>query len=533
MSVPLLPESAPFSAVQRAWLNGFFAGMMGVAGSGSAVLAAPTASEIAAPAAVEEDFPWHDGSIPLDERMTMAEGRSHDRKLMAAMAQLDCGSCGYLCQSYAEAIAKGEDKDLTKCSPGGKETSKKLKELVSLNLKAPAKIPAPSANGHAANGHAVAAMPGYDRRHPVEASLLEVASLTATGSEKDVRFISIDLKDTGIRYEVGDSLGVYPENDPELVHAILAAIAVAPETPVTLHDGRTMTAHAALEREYTITRATDAIAGLLAGKATIEEEAGVLNTLATDDAENWLDAHDLFDMLNTFPSAKPTLPELLDVLTPLQPRLYSIASSLRAHPEQVHLTVGVVRWNHEGRSRRGVASTFMGERSAKGKRMRVFLQHSHGFRLPENPQVPVIMVGPGTGIAPFRAFLQERDATTSKGPNWLFFGDQKMSTDFLYREELEGLKAKGVLNRLDTAFSRDQEKKVYVQHRMLESASELWKWLQQGAHFYVCGDARRMAKDVDAALHTIVAEQGQMSADQAKDFIKGLAKAGRYQRDVY
>ena len=231
--------------------------------------------------------------------------------------------------------------------------------------------------------------------------------------------------------------------------------------------------------------------------------------------------------------ARAPIPEMIAALSPLQPRLYSISSSLKAHPDEVHLTVGVVRYTQGGRLRKGVASNFLTETLRTRQKAGVFVHVSPGFRLPADGNAPIIMVGPGTGIAPFRAFLEDRAATGSKGKNWLFFGDQRRAFDFLYQDEMEAYQKNGILTRLDTAFSRDQKEKVYVQQRMLENAPEIWAWLQDGAHFYVCGDARRMALDVDHALHAIVAEQGRMSAAAAKEYVKSLSKTKRYQRDVY
>jgi sulfite reductase (NADPH) flavoprotein alpha-component len=248
-----------------------------------------------------------------------------------------------------------------------------------------------------------------------------------------------------------------------------------------------------------------------------------------------LEGMDLLDLLHAFPTARGPIAELVAVLPPLQPRLYSIASSPKLYPEEVHLTVGVVRYAREGcsRPRKGVASTFLGERARPGATLPVFVQPSHSFRPPVDDDAPMIMVGPGTGIAPFRAFLQEREARGARGRSWLFFGDQRRDLDFLYRDELEGHLRTGVLSRLDLAFSRDQETKIYVQHRMHEHASLLWDWLEQGAHFYVCGDARRMARDVDQTLHVIIAEQGRRTEEQARAYLAEMKRSGRYQRDVY
>jgi sulfite reductase (NADPH) flavoprotein alpha-component len=567
MAIPVLPESAPFTPAQRSWLNGFFAGMfgldrgaangLGAGGGGVRVAAAPANGTHQAgptpPAEAEESFPWHDPSLPMDERLQMAEGKPFERVLMAAMAQLDCGACGYLCKTYAEAIASGAEKDLGRCAPGGKDTAKKLKELVAARKSLPVVAAeghaggngsAPKASAGAANGFpdqaavAAGAAPAKpasasDRRNPFPAPLLKSYPLTRSGSEKDVRFVAINLKGSGLTYEVGDALGVHPENCPDFVETILKAMGARGDELVPTPDGRTVLSYDALVKDYTITKISDRFASLLAEAATDPSEAGTLRALLDNDPAGVMEWWDVLDLLEQFPSARPPVPELIAALSPLQPRLYSISSSLKAHPEEVHLTVGVVRYTKAGRVRKGVASTFLTELVRPRQRMRVFVHPSHGFRLPADGDTPVIMVGPGTGIAPFRAFLEERVATGAKGKNWLFFGEQRRDFDFLFQEELEDYLKRGVLTRLDTAFSRDQQQKVYVQHRMRENAAAIWAWLQEGAHFYVCGDARRMALDVDHMLQAIVAEQGNLSADKAKEYVKEMSKAKRYQRDVY
>jgi sulfite reductase (NADPH) flavoprotein alpha-component len=557
MTVPVLPESAPFTPAQRGWLNGFFAGVFGLdrsangfAGTNgvahfSSTHVVSTNGHVAVPVEKEESFPWHDPGLPLEDRLKLADGKPHERMLMAAMAQLDCGSCGYVCQTYAEAIARGEDTDLTKCSPGGKDTTRKLKELVA-NRKS---LPTLSQNGHAgSNGHAKSAssngkhngaMTGhrshvpYDRKNPFPAALLKCVPLTQPGSVKDIRFVSYNLRGSGLTYEVGDAVGVYPENCPEIVDAILAALGARGDEPIPTPDGRTVYSYEALTKNYAITKVSEGLVAMLARTAVSQSEANVLQALIENDPDGILETWDVLDLLQHFPSARPPIGELIAALPPLQPRLYSISSSLKTHPEEVHLTVGVVRYKHRDRVRKGVASTFMADLLAPRQRAKIFIQSAHGFRLPTNGDTPVIMVGPGTGIAPFRAFLQEREATGAKGKNWLFFGDQRRDCDFLYRDEITAYVERGVLGRLDTAFSRDQADKLYVQHRMLERAAELWSWLNDGAHFYVCGDARRMAHDVDRTLQTIVAEQGRMSTEDAKDYVQQLTRDKRYQRDVY
>lgn len=543
MAIPVLPETAPFSTAQRAWLNGFFAGVFGLErDTDSAVLpngaatppkAKGAANDRAAPA-VEEDFPWHDPALPMADRLKLTDGKPHERVLMAAMAQLDCGACGYDCKTYSEAIARGEETDLSKCSPGGKDTAKKLKELVADRKALPlleAKVHHET-NGVAKKGtHDPTVIP-YDRKNPFPAPLLECRPLTKPGSEKDVSFVAFSLCGSGLTYEVGDALGLMPENDPELVERVLAAMGARGDEFVSTPGGLRVHSYEALAKHCVITKVSDKIASLLASSATDSSEAGTLRTLVEDDVEGIPAGWDLLDLLEQFPSARIAVPDMIAALAPLQPRLYSISSSLKAYPEEVHLTVGVVRYTQCDRLRRGVASNFLTETLRPRHKAGVFVHASPGFRLPD-ANVPLIMVGPGTGIAPFRAFLQERSATGAKGKNWLFFGDQRRDFDFLYQSELEKFQKNGVLTRLDTAFSRDQKDKVYVQHRLREASREIWAWLQSGAHFYVCGDARRMALDVDCALHAIVCEHGNMSAEAAKEYIKSLSKDKRYQRDVY
>ncbi|HEX8237249.1 MAG TPA: sulfite reductase subunit alpha [Abditibacteriaceae bacterium] len=556
MSIPLLPESAPFSGEQRAWLNGFFAGLLGL--DNSATVAAPTASTqqnatqpVAAQAPVEkaEEFPWHDANLALEERMQLAQGKPFERQLMAAMAQLDCGTCGYNCQMYAEAIAGGHDKDISKCTPGGNETRKKLKQLLaerpanetSTQLQ-PAHIERDALKRNAAVAKELetsAPLAAYDRLNPFPAGILEIAPLTRKDSEKDVRFVSLDLCGSGLHYEVGDALGVYPENCPELVESLLEVLEITGEEPVATPENCVVPVRIALSKAYVINSCSDDFVATLARLAADPNESSRLAALARDDHEGFLDGRDIFDLLMLFPSARPQgraeLSELVSALAPLRPRLYSISSSLKAHPDQVHLTVAAVRYSLDGcnRVRKGAASTFLTERIRPGHKVGVFVQEAHAFRPPCEGDTPMIMVGPGTGVAPFRAFLQERAATNARGKNWLLFGDQRHDCDFLYRHELEDYSRSGLLTRLDTAFSRDQEKKIYVQHRMQENGAELWRWLEAGAHFYVCGDAQRMARDVDATLHAIVAEHGQMSEAAAKSYIADLTRTQRYQRDVY
>lgn len=525
--VPIIPESAPFSPAQRAWLNGFFAGMMGQAQNGGAA-ATPVAE--ATPVEAPEEYPWHDPAIAMDERLKLAEGKSPERRLMAAMAQLDCGACGYVCKTYGEAIARGEEKDLTRCTPGGRDTSKMLKQLVATMPKnvvpvSEVKLKKPAADAKPSEGQS------WDRNNPFPARLLTSKPLNGEASAKDTRLVEIDLRESGITYRPGDALGVYPENCPELVTSILRELGLTGAEDVPGWDGAPMSLFDALIREFTVTKPTPDLMDILARSAKDDSERQSLIQLR--DSETVAEDFQVLDLLRRFPSARPAAGDFVATLSPLSPRLYSISSSLSAHPKQVHLTVGAVRYeNSTGRACGGVCSTFLADRIRPGQAVRVFVHPSHKFGLPDGNK-PIIMVGPGTGIAPFRSFLQERAASCATGKNWLFFGDQKQSCDFLFQEELDGYVARGTLTRLDTAFSRDSDKKVYVQHRMLEHGAELWRWLQEGAHFYVCGDAKRMAIDVDAALRRVIAEHGKMSSEQVDQYVAQMMRGGRYQRDVY
>lgn len=518
MSVSIIPESAPFNAEQRAWLNGFLAGWTGASGGqdavgalagGAAMLTGPdTASE------EQEDFPWHDPNLAIDERLALAEEKPLERKLMAAMAQLDCGSCGYLCQTYSEAIAAGEENNLTLCSPGGKETAKALKRLVKEK----------GANGKPAsaraNGAPKAAETGYTRARPYTATVTACHNLNGEGSAKHTSHVVIDLGDSGITYRVGDALGVYPTNCPELVGDLLEHLDLADDT--TLRDQ--------LTAGYNLRDVSDELLELLsAATPDADEELAVGALVDSDD----LDTLDVLDVLRRAPSAKLSASDFTACLNEIAPRLYSIASSLAAHPGEVHLTVGKATARSEERVYKGVASTMFADRIQSGDTVRVFVQPSHGFGVPNDPAAPMIMVGPGTGVAPFRAFLEERQATSATGKNWLFFGDQHQATDYLYAGEFAGMQASGLLNKVSLAFSRDQEEKVYVQDRMRAEGGELYSWIEDGGYFFVCGDARRMAADVDRALHDVVAEHGRLSPDGAKAYVDRMKQEGRYARDVY
>jgi sulfite reductase (NADPH) flavoprotein alpha-component len=377
---------------------------------------------------------------------------------------------------------------------------------------------------------------GYSRKNPFPATIAINRKLTGEGSNKDTRHFEINLAGSGLAYEVGDSLGIFPKNDTDLVEGILKNQGFNGDEQVTNPDGKIVSLREALTKDFIVSEPSKQLLQALPEK---DSSSAFLQDLLDPGSKNHLEDYiwgrDVLDLLEEFTAAKFTPEELVKVLRKLQPRLYSIASSQRAVGESVHLTVAVVRYQPERSSHlhRGVCSTFLAERAEGNGKVPVFVHTAKHFRVPENPETPTIMVGPGTGIAPFRAFLQERQALGANGKNWLFFGEQKAASDYFYGDEFEGWQAAGVLNKFTTAFSRDQEHKIYVQHRMLENAAELYDWLENGAIFYVCGDAARMAKDVDTALHQIVEQVGSKSTEQAKEYVDALKKQKRYRKDVY
>jgi sulfite reductase (NADPH) flavoprotein alpha-component len=536
MTYSLIPESAPFTPEQRAWLNGFFAGWVGLE-SANSLNCNPPAGALeslpaltSAPVEPDETFPWHDPNLTIVTRLELAEGKPLERRLMAAMAQLDCGACGYVCKTYSEAIASGAEKNLNLCSPGGKNTAKAIKQLlrdvVSPNGNGAAKI---ASNGRAANGHA-SADSVYHRNNPFLAKLKSSRNLNKPGSAKHTAHVVIDLAGSDLTYKVGDALGVYPINPPELVDAILAVTRLNPDSMVSAPNGREIPLRDALRQYYCLRSAPVELVKLLAKTVSAKTER---TTVAAAIADESYESFDVLDALELASSAELNQSEFLDTLVPISPRLYSIASSLKAHADEVHLTVGRVSYELNGRQRFGVASTMFADRLQTGDAIGVFVHSASDFTVPADPAAPMIMVGPGTGVAPFRAFLEERQATGATGKNWLFFGDQCESTDFLYRDEFIEMKSSGVLTRLNTAFSRDQENKIYVQDRMREHCAELFRWLEEGAYFFVCGDARRMALDVDRALHEVTAEHGGKSEVDASAYVLELKRHKRYVRDVY
>ena len=373
----------------------------------------------------------------------------------------------------------------------------------------------------------------WTRGNPFPGKLVVNRRLSGPESEKDTRHLEVDLAGWGLHFEPGDSLAVYPTNDPKLVDEMIRALGAKGDELVTAAKAQKPLREALL-RDFSITQPTPKFLRAIVERASAAPMLKeLLHPDRKHDLDNYLWGSEVIDFLIDHPSAKFKPEDFVALLNKLQPRLYSVASSLRVFPDQVHFIIDVVRYESHGRVRSGVCSSFLAER-ADNIPVPVYPSSAKHFHLPENPDIPIVMVGPGTGIAPFRAYLQERQVIGAKGRNWLFFGAQHERYDYAYKEDWEHFTRDGLLTRLDCAWSRDQAHKIYVQHKLLENASEIWKWIDaEGAQFFVCGDAKRMAKDVDAALRKIVQEQGGKSVDQANEYVEKLKSDKRYKRDVY
>jgi sulfite reductase (NADPH) flavoprotein alpha-component len=523
---PLIPESAPFSQEQRAWLNGFFAGLLSL-DAGATPVAAGSVS-LPGQDADDDEAPWHDPAMSLDERMKLAEGRPLKRRMMAAMAQQDCGQCGSSCEEYSASIAEQAELRLNLCVPGGKATARMLKTLVE-EMGGGVIDPEEHAAKEAARPPKSDDLrAGHCRENPVTATFVSRTRLNGEASAKTTNHIVIDLSESRLDYEVGDSLGVFAVNDPALADAIIAAIGAPADFPVM-----DKTLREVLIEDTALAPAPDELFELISYLTGGERRKKAHALAKGEDPDGDADTLDVLAALEKFPGIHPDPEAFIEALEPLQPRLYSISSSPKADPGRVCLTVDAVRYQIDGRLREGLASTYLDSRVAPGDPLKVYVQKAHGFALPQDDATPIVMVGPGTGIAPFRAFLQERLATQATGGAWLFFGHQRSACDFFYRDELEGLQSTGALSRLSLAWSREGDKKVYVQDKMREESAKLFAWLERGAHFYVCGDAQRMAKDVDTALADIVGTCGNKTPEDARAYVKALRASGRYQTDVY
>jgi sulfite reductase (NADPH) flavoprotein alpha-component len=525
--IDIIPSSAPFSEAQRSWLNGFFAGLL--SSDAATPLSAEQGAAVLQGAAGDGDdgeAPWHDQTMPISNRMKLAEGRPLRRRMMAAMAQQDCGQCGYNCNDYSEAIAGKSEARLNLCVPGGKETARMLRALHEELDKAPAATTGTPAA--AVTAPAESSQPGRSRDNPVAATFLSRHLLNKPGSEKETWHIEFDLSGASLDYVVGDSFGIFARNDIGLVDQIIALLGASHTTEV---NGKTL--RECLTDDVSLSPAPDTLFELISfiSGGALREKARAL--AQGEDPDGDAATLDVMAALQKFSSVRPHPEAFVEALEPLQPRLYSISSSHNATPGKLSLTVDCVRYVVGKRKRLGLASTFLAERINPGGQLKVYVQKAHGFALPQDTRTAIIMIGPGTGVAPFRAFLLDRKATGAPGKNWLFFGHQRSDCDFFYSDELNAMKTTGLLTRLSLAWSRDGDKKFYVQDRMREVGREVWTWLADGAHLYICGDAKRMAKDVERALVDIVAQFGARSTDEAVAFVADLKKKGRFQQDVY
>jgi sulfite reductase (NADPH) flavoprotein alpha-component len=536
LPLTLLPESAPFTPEQRAWLNGFFAGFLELPAVGVTALSPEANAALMsalAPAAKgplddgdDGEAPWHDPAMPLTERMSLADGRPLRRRMMAAMGQQDCGQCGYNCEDYSNVIVLKKEDRLNLCVPGGKETARTLKTLYKELEDAP-RTDAPQPAATAENRIAGAAERGRSRDNPVTAVFHSRTRLNKPRSAKETWHLEFDIAASGFDYAVGDSFGIFPTNDSALVDAVIRAIHAPANSSI---EGRPL--GAVLQESVSLGPAPDTLFQLIS-YVTGGERRQMAKALASgEDPDGDAAALDVLAAIEKFPGIRLEPEAFVEALEPLQPRLYSIASSLKSNPGRVALTVDAVRYDIKGRRRLGVASTFLAERAKPGQAVKAYVQKSQGFGLPADPSIPIIMIGPGTGIAPFRAFLHERMATKTPGRNWLFFGHRNHDCDFFYEDELLGLKAANVLTRLSLAWSRDGDEKFYVQDRMRQAGRDVWSWIADGAHVYVCG-AITMGKDVERALVDLVAAHGARSIDEAVAFVADLKKKGRYHQDVY
>lgn len=583
--IPFIPDNAPFTAEQRQWLNGYLAGYFSNAGStlvldstiqspaakrpllilygsqtGTAEgLAKKTAKVVEtkgfAPKvlsmekhasidlAAEENLlvitsTYGDGEPPDNAQsfwswLSAETAPRLDRISFSVLALGDTNypqfcEFGKRCDTRLEQLGAKRFSDRVDCDVDYEEAAKGWTDAV-LSALGEAAVLTSASEAPATTAESITE---YSRKNPFPTRLLVNRILTGSNSAKEVRHFEIALPEGELTYEAGDALGIIPANDSTPVAELLGILGFDGEEAVPGAEGGEIPLRLALSQQYDITKPGSELLKAIAEQNPASDVAPLLDATRREDLKKYLWGREVIDLVSNLGNRfKPD--EFVKLLKKLQPRLYSISSSPKAHPGEVHLTIGAVRYESYGRKRGGVCSTFLADRVGADTMLPVFVQPSHGFKLPNDLSRPVIMVGPGTGIAPFRAFLQERAATGATGRNWLFFGDQRRASDFLYQETLESWHKASHLHRLDLAFSRDQDHKVYVQHRMLEASAELWAWLEEGAHFYVCGDANRMAKDVDAALHQVCETAGGLNPDAAKEYVSKLKSEKRYQRDVY
>ncbi len=580
MKTPHIPFDAPYSESQRAWLSGFFAGMhthmLQSAGSvnqadvrivhilygtqtGNAESLANDAANIAKAHGLKPLVKSMDevdiGALAAMDYLliitsTYGEGEMPDNAQMLWDA-VSSDSAPKLSNMKFSVLALGDTSYDLFCE-AGIEWDKRLAALGAVRIydrvDCDVDFEEPAANWisavipHLAEGVSTTVLtdtgvpaiekPQYNRKNPFPAKMLVNRIVTEASSSKEIRHYEIAITGSGLNYEAGDALCVVPTNCPKLVSDIIQAIGCKGDEDEPVH-GEFIALHEALRTQFEIKLPSKELLEEIAQRSGDQELNGILESGDKEQLARYLWGRDTLDLLRQFPNCEFSAAEFIALLKPLQHRAYSISSSGKLYPDSVHLTVASVRYESHGRPHKGVCSTFLADLVDDETEVRCFFTPNKVFRVPEDDSLPMIMVGPGTGVAPFRAFLQEREFRKASGKNWLFFGDRNAATDFIYREELEAMQQSGLLTRLDLAFSRDQAEKIYVQDRMREHGAELFAWLEQGGYFFVCGDAYHMAKDVDKALHEVIAEHGKLTEQQAIDYVNQLKKDKRYVRDVY
>ncbi|MFD2180409.1 sulfite reductase subunit alpha [Veronia pacifica] len=586
--VPYLPEDIPFNSEQTQWLGGFLAGLHTkllvqeenqapaqsqqvavrpitiIYGSqtGNAESVAETAAEQAKSAGLTPTVLDMDDAdlnqLAQNERLlvvtsTYGEGEMPDnaQNLWDAISADDAPS---FANTHYSVLALGDTNYDDFCL-AGIQWDERLEELggqrvttrvdCDIDFDTPASewmdatLPEIAQRGNAGPADAASQpattsskknKPKHNRQNPLSAELLTKKCLTSDGSSKETLHYEFSLAGSGEHYEAGDALNIIPINREDLVTDLIARLNSSPDAEINF-DNQPLTLHTILKEHLEIRLPSKEFLAHLAGHSNDKSLALMLND--TEKLNDYLWGKDTVDLLGLFPDTAMTAEEFVGLCKPLAPRAYSISSSINYHPEEVHLTIGNVRYESHGRDHNGVCSTFLSDIADEGQTVKCYFAPNKHFAVPENHDAPMIMVGPGTGIAPFRAFLEERKATGANGDNWLFFGDRNRDTDFIYQDEIEQMQQDGLLTRLDLAFSRDQAEKVYVQDRMEENGKELFEWLERGGYFFICGDAFRMAKDVDKALHRVIEQHGSMSAEAAESYVNDLKKQKRYVRDVY